>query len=387
MRPEKFTKNRSGELIKAPEGYWAFNPRPLPPDLQWDHNIVAVLSDADRAIGELAGVGRSLANPLLLINPFIRKEAVSSSKIEGTQSSLSDLLFFEAMPSKKTKFHDVLEVRNYVQALTYGLERIKDLPKSLRLIKEIHGKLMDGVRGGEMTPGEFRRSQNWIGAPGCTLNEASFVPPPPYEMNESLRLFEKFLHEKTDLPPLVRLAVIHYQFEAIHPFLDGNGRIGRLLITLLLCVENILPEPLLYLSTYFEKHRDLYYDRLHSVSLSGNWVDWIGFFLQGVHEQAIDAIKRSKRLLALREEFHDRVYKAQRSALSHKLVDGLFIHPVTTVSLTKELLNVTPRAAQANIYRLVDCQILFEITERKRDRIYVAREIINVVEATDFPES
>ena len=251
-------------------------PHPLPPELPFDAGLVNTLSDADRALGELAGLGRTLPNPQLLIAPFIRREAVLSSRIEGTQTDLTDLYAYEAgqlplfaglkmVPPES----DVKEVTNYVRAMEYGLERLQTLPVSLRLIRELHGILMEGVRGDRATPGEFRRSQNWIGRPGCTLNEAEFVPPPVPEMHEALDAFEKYLHAGNTYPPLVRLAFIHYQFETIHPFLDGNGRIGRLLVTLLLVTWNLLPLPLLYLSAFFEQHRQAYYDLLRVVSEKG----------------------------------------------------------------------------------------------------------------------
>ena len=229
-------------------------------------------------MSELAGAARTLPNPHLLIGPFIRREAVLSGRIEGTQASLSDLFFFEASGAADPAVPDVREVSNYVKALEHGLARLDALPISLRLIREIHAKLMEGVRGEHLTPGEFRRSQNWIGAPGCTLMEAIFVPPPEEEMMECLGELEKYLHEPSALLPLVRLALVHYQFETIRPFLDGNGRIGRLLITLLLCAEGLLSEPLLYLSAYFERHRQDYYRCLLDVSHAGQWSHWISFF-------------------------------------------------------------------------------------------------------------
>ncbi len=235
MKPVDFKRNGAGKLVKAPQGYWAFVPHPPPPPLKLTWNLVRENSEADRALSELAGVARTLPNPHLLIHPFIRREAVLSSRIEGTQASLSDLLFFEVSGQRDVYSADVIEVSNYVKAMEYGVERLEKLPVSLRLIREIHKQLMEGVRGEQMTPGEFRRKQNWIGPPGCTLVEATFVPPPEAEMKEALDQFEKYLHASAQWPPLIRLALIHYQFEAIHPFLDGNGRVGRLLLTFLLC--------------------------------------------------------------------------------------------------------------------------------------------------------
>jgi Fic family protein len=274
MQPSDFTDNKSGRVIKTPQGYWAFVPNPLPPKLEINWELAGNISEADRALSELAGVARTLPNPHLFIGPFIRREAVLSSRIEGTQAGLSDLFFFEASQSATPQTPDVHEVANYVNALEYGLARLKDLPISLRLIREMHERLMKEVRGETMTPGEFRRSQNWIGPPGCVLIDATFVPPPVDEMTAALGELEKYLHTPSSLPPLVRSALVHYQFEAIHPFLDGNGRIGRLLLTLLLCTERLLPQPLLYLSAFFERNRQDYYRLLLSVSQAGTWTEW-----------------------------------------------------------------------------------------------------------------
>ena len=279
MQPADFGPDAAGRVVRAPEGYWAFVPAPLPPALEPSWDLFSRLSDADRALSELAGRAANLPNPHLLIAPFLRREAVLSSRIEGTQASLSDLFFFEAgSPSARSATRrvpdDVQEVANYVRALEYGLKRTATLPISLRLIREIHGRLMKGVRGNHLMPGEFRRTPNWIGPAGCTLMDATYVPPPVPAMHAALDRFEKYLHQKPTLPPLVRLALVHYQFEAIHPFVDGNGRVGRLLIPLLLCHERLLPQPLLYLSAYFERHRTEYYRHLLTVSQTGSW--WTG---------------------------------------------------------------------------------------------------------------
>jgi len=268
--------------------------------------------------------------------------------------------------------------------LEHGLARLKDLPVSLRLIREMHERLMHGVRGDTMTPGEFRRSQNWIGPPGCTLADAAFVPPPVAEMTQALRDFEKYLHEPPVLPPLVRLALIHYQFEAIHPFLDGNGRIGRLLITLLLCVEGLLPQPLLYLSAFFEHHRQEYYRLLMAVSQSGSWTPWIAYFLRGIAEQSSDAVKRANLLLSLRQRYREKMQSARSSALLLQMVDDLFSTPALDVSGASKRLNVTPRAAQLNVDKLIKSGILKEATGRRRNRIFVAAEIIDIIEAPEI---
>ncbi|MBM4155415.1 MAG: Fic family protein [Lentisphaerae bacterium] len=340
---------------------------------------VRALSAADRALSELAGVGRTLPNPHLLIRPFARKEAVLSSRIEGTQASLSDLFFFEAAQERKPG-SDVREVANYVTALEHGLSRLSDLPVCLRLVREVHGQLMAGVRGQEKTPGEFRRSQNWIGPVGCSLNEARYVPPPPEEMDDALAAFERYLHSPTDLPPLVRMALIHYQFEAIHPFLDGNGRMGRLLLILLLCHEKLLPQPLLYMSAYFERNREEYYRRLLDVSLKGAWEAWVLFFLRGIEEQALDAVQRSDRLLSLWGDYRHRLHAERAGSLSLRLVDDLFHWPALSVMKVAARLPATPAGVQRCVDRLERVGILRETTGAKRNRMYLADEIVGILE-------
>ncbi|MDD5219942.1 MAG: Fic family protein [Candidatus Bipolaricaulis sp.] len=379
MDPKEFTASAPGRVIRAAAGYPAFIPNPLPPELSWTPDIVSRLSRADRALGELSGIGRALPNPHLLILPFARREAVLSSRIEGTQASLSDLFAFEAS-QRSEDTSDVREVFNYVRALEYGLARVKDLPVSLRLIREIHEKLMQGVRGEHSTPGEFRRSQNWIGPPGCLLNDATFVPPPVDEMRTCLDAFELFLHSKSDIPPLVQLAVIHYQFEAIHPFLDGNGRVGRLILVMLLCLRQLLSEPLLYLSAYLEAHRQEYYELLLSVSQRGAWKEWVLFFLEGVESQARDAVQRSRRIQDLRTEYRTRFQTTQASAKLLQVVDLLFGAPVVTVSQVKEAVGVTFPSASRYIAQLEEAGIVKEITGQARNRLYRASEIIRAIE-------
>ena len=370
-----------GRLVKTPQGVRAFVPNSLPPEVQLSWSLVATLSAADRALAELAGVGSTLPNPHLLIGPFLRREAVLSSRIEGTQASLSDLFFFEAAPKQYLEPHDVREVANYVNALEYGLKRIETLPISLRLIRELHEHLMAGVRGGDRSPGEFRRVQNWIGAEGCTIDEASYVPPPPHEVPTALESLEEFYHASCDLPPLIRFALMHYQFEAIHPFLDGNGRIGRLLITLGLGSEGLLPQPLLYLSEFFEKNRHEYYRLLLAVTTHGEWDGWIRFFVRGVAEQSRQAILRAKTLVGIRQELRKTLQSARASALLLRLVDELFLYPAITMRRAANVLRVTPRAAQLNLDKLIDAGILEEATGRERNRVYVARRIIGAIES------
>ena len=381
MDREAFRHSPSGRLVRAPAGYLAFVPDPLPPALQWSPGLITRLSDADRALGELAGLGRALPNPHLLMIPFVRREAVLSSRIEGTRASLSDLYAYEAVQlSLLESPPDVREVHNYVRALEYGLERLQVLPLSLRLLREIHAQLMAGVRGEHQTPGAFRRSQNWIGPPGCTLEEATYVPPPPPDMQEALAAFERFLHTPPSLPPLARLGLIHYQFEAIHPFLDGNGRIGRLLLTLLLCAWDLLPEPLLYLSAYFEAHHQAYYDRLLAVSQKGRWEEWLAFFLEGVAVQARDAVGRARRLQDLREQYRERFHEARTAARLLQVVDLLFARPVLTMPQIAEALGVNYASAGRYLNQLEAAGLLCEITGRARNRVYRAGEILAAIE-------
>ncbi|MDQ3646591.1 MAG: Fic family protein, partial [Actinomycetota bacterium] len=274
---------------------------------------------------------------------------------------------------------DVREVANYVVALDIALREDRELPLSLRLIRGLHEALMTGVGGAHVTPGEFRTSQNWIGPPGCTLNEATFVPPPPDDMWGALDAMEKYLHQPDDLPPLIRLAIVHYQFEAIHPFVDGNGRVGRLLISLLLHEWRLLPQPLLYLSAYFERTRSQYYALLLDVSLTGRWEQWIEYFLRGVAEQATDVIERARRLFALRERYRSALQSARSSALPLRLVDHLFEQPAITVAQARSVLGVSPRAARLNVVKLEEAGIVREHTQRARGRIYVADEILDLL--------
>jgi Fic family protein len=383
-----FQRSTSGRLARIGQGeaaYWAFIPNPLPPELPIDRKLLRASADAAYALGELAALGRTMANPHLLIGPFVRREAVLSSRIEGTQADITDLYAYEAgqlpLPGLTPTLPpgDVQEVANYVLALEYGFQRLQELPVSLRLIREVHKRLMKGVRGEHATPGEFRRSQNWIGRPGCTLNDADFVPPPPDEMLTALDALEKYLHDDADLhPPLIRLALIHYQFEAIHPFLDGNGRIGRLLISLLLGDWKLLPLPLLYLSAYFERHQRQYYDLLFAVSERGAWRDWIVFFLQGVAEQARDAGARARRLQDLQADWRVRLTHPRGSALPIRLAESLFASPFLTIPQAKQVLNVSYPAAQKNVEKLVQAGILRQIGESTYGKTYVAAEILAI---------
>jgi len=356
----------------------AFVPDPLPPALEWSPALVRALSDADRAVGRLAGEGGRLPNPHLLIRPFVRREAVLSSRIEGTQATLGELLAAEAGAVVSRSPADLCEVANYVVALEYGIKRLPKLPLSLRLVRELHARLMEGVRGNQATPGEFRRSQNWIGPPGCTLSNATYVPPPPSEMMKCLGAWEKFLHV-TNLPPLVQVGLVHSQFEAIHPFLDGNGRIGRLLITLFLVERGILPRPLLYLSAFFEATRRDYYDRLLAVTERGEWEAWIEYFLYGVARQAEDALSRAERINSLLEKWRMAV-AGSSSKVPAALVDRLAENPYWTIKRVAQRLGVAYTTAERAVERLEALGIVTQTTDAKRGRVYCATTILKILE-------
>ncbi len=329
-----------------------------------------LLSEADYALGRLDGAILTLPNPELFVFMYVRKEAVLSSQIEGTQSSLQNLLAAEARLADPDAPADVAEVVNYVRAMNHGLARLAELPVSVRLIREIHEVLMRGVRGGELEPGELRTSQNWIGPGGCTLAEATFVPPPPQEVPRALADLEKFLHDGTGLPPLIQVGLAHAQFETIHPFLDGNGRIGRLLITFLLTEKKLLARPVLYLSHYFKRRRAEYYDRLQAVRDTGDWEGWLDFFLRGVAEVSREATHTAAAILRMREEYRskitDRLGRAAGSG--HRIMDRLFDHPIVTVARVRQWLGVTPAGANNLVRRLVEIGLLRETTGYARNR-------------------
>jgi len=380
MNYQSFQNSPAGRLSKTIQGYYAFIPNPLPPVLNWNESLVNSLSEADRAVGKLAGLSRDLPNPHLLIRPFMHSEAVLSSRIEGTQATISDVYKYETGQLSLFKddkdISDVKEVHNYVLALDCGLKRLKELPLSLRLLRELHKILLEGVRGGESRPGEFRQVQNWIGPEGCSLEEALYVPPSVDEMNEALASLEKYLNQKDNLPPLIRVGLVHYQFEAIHPFIDGNGRIGRLLIILLLCAWDILPQPLLYLSPYFESNRQAYYDLLLEVSERGAWEEWLNFFLTAVKIQADDAILRINKMMELKEDYRAKMQSKRGSSGLFKAVDFLFEKPVFSANQLAKELGTNFARAQRYISSLKQAGIIREITGMSRNRIYAAEEII-----------
>ena len=371
-------QSSSGQIVKSPKGYNAFVPNSLPPKLDWNNALVNSLSRADFLLGKLAREGIQLPNPHLLMRPFITREAVLSSKIEGTQATLGEILAANAGAHVKQNPDDLQEVQNYIKALDYGLGRLSEFPLSLRLIKEIHKHLMQGVRGFLATPGEFRRSQNWIGSPGCTLNTAKFVPPPPDNLMECLSEFENFLHDRS-LPPLIHIALCHYQFEAIHPFLDGNGRVGRLLIMLLLVEQRMLPTPLLYLSAFFEASRDEYYKQLYNVSSKGAWHEWLIYFLNGVAVQSEDVLSRAERINELLNQWKI-VVASGSSQVPMEMVQHLAVNPYFTTNKIAEDLGIAYSTAQRGIQKLEAVGIIKKTNDNKRDKVYCATEILNILE-------
>jgi Fic family protein len=372
---------RAGHYAMQPNGYRAFIPKPLPPNppLAINGDLLTLLSRADRAIGRLDGIAVAVPDPDFFLAMYVRKEAVLSSQIEGTQTSLLDLLEFEAQGTSRRLPPDVSEVVRYVDAMNYGLERLKSLPLSLRLLREIHGRLLASGRGSERDPGQFRRSQNWIGPPGCTLTDAVFVPPPVPDMLDALNDLERFIHQDNALPALVKCALIHSHFETVHPFLGGNGRLGRLLITFYLCQQGILHHPMLYLSYYLKKNRQEYYDRLMAVREKGDWEGWVVFFLRGVAEIAEEATDVAKRLVQMRDE-HRTLVESQipRTHNAFRILSGLYRQPVATVGAVQAQLGISYASANRLIGRLADIGILRAITSAERNRVFAYAPYLEV---------
>ena len=380
MDPSNFTAKKNGHVLKDSSGYHAFVPNPLPQTIRLADEIVPLLSIADQKLGNFKGLCRRLPNPHLLSGAYISREAVLSSKIEGTQSTQSDLYLFELDPEVQRFPQDVREVRNYVMSLEYALERRKNFPLSLRLLRETHEVLLKDVRGRHQTPGEFRKSQNWIG--GSNPSNAVYVPPPVEEMKECLDRFEKFLHRESPerIPVLIECALAHYQFEAIHPFLDGNGRLGRLLVTLLVIERECLDLPLLYLSAYFEKNRDQYYEHLLNISQGGEWADWLAYFLKGVAEQAEDAISRANLVL----DIHEKHKRLDLTPTAHKVIESLLKNPYVSVKSIQRITGVTAATAVKAIENLEQEEVIKAIDEdRKRERRFYAPELLHAF-STDF---
>jgi len=377
-------KDRAGIYMNNTDGYTSFLPKKLPPDppLTVDAETQEFLSLADRKLGRLDGIAEILPNPDLFVAMYVKKEALLSSQIEGTQASLIDVLDVDSIDKQDIKKSHVDEVVNYVAAMNYGLDRLASLPLSLRLIREIHAILLSGVRGAEKSPGEFRRTQNWIGPQGCTLANATFVPPTVSEMNRAMGDLELFMHdEEHRIPPLIKIAYIHAQFETIHPFLDGNGRVGRLLITFWLCHQRILNQPLLYLSYYFKQNRTEYYDRLMDIRKKGAWENWVNFFLKGISEVSDEAIDSAKQILRLKNKYTEVLLRAESANSSIALYNTLFTSPVITRTQVAEYLKVTSPTAGSMVENFCSLGILKDITpDRIRNKKYSFAEYLAIIE-------
>lgn len=387
MRPDAFPSGARGVVRRTEQGFYAFYPSPVPRQISLSDEVVKLLDEATGAVHRLGGVGRLIPNPHLLIGPHLRLEAVLSSRIEGTKTDVGQLLRFEAgqVPSPEAA-DDAAEVNNYIVAMEHGLARVRGgFPISIRLLREMHELLLSGVRGQHRQPGALRASPVWIS--GSTLDDAVFVPPPTEEMRDALTDLERFLHEP-ELPLLVQLAIAHYQFEVIHPFLDGNGRIGRLLIPLMLVLREALPQPLLYLSAYFERHRSEYYDHLLFTSQKGDLMPWLAFFLRGVRRQARDSEERTVRLVELQHQLRNQLLDEGRPNSVIRLAEQLFSTPVVTASRVEAMIGVTRPTAHAAIDALVERGDLVETTGRERNRVYEAPAIFEAVYGSvDVPES
>ena len=379
----RITSDRSGRIVRTFKGYEAFVPKPLPPKpaIAIDQEMYYLMSAADRKLGRLDGITRVLPNPDLFLAMYVQKEAILSSQIEGTQASLIDVLGASSDTEKRKQ--DIEDVVNYVKAMNYGLNRLETLPLSLRLIREIHGILLQGVRGSDRSPGEFRKSQNWIGPRGCLLENATFVPPPVEEMQTALGDLEGFLYSDADMiPPLMKIAMIHAQFETIHPFLDGNGRVGRLLIAFWLCQQNILSKPLLYLSYYFKLNRTEYYDRLMNVRLHGDWENWIKFFLKGVEVVSDEATNSATAILALKDKCTRILNETSvNNSYFQKLLDILFTTPIVSRKDLIEKLGISSPTAGDLLDTFCRLDILIDATpDKQRNKHYYFCEYLNILE-------
>tara|TARA_R110002110_G_scaffold88342_6_gene230131 strand:- start:1651 stop:2817 length:1167 start_codon:yes stop_codon:yes gene_type:complete len=370
------TTNRAGTYRPQAGDYSAFFPALLPPTppVQFSSETWRLLSDADRALGRLDAVTQTLPDTNLFLLMYVRKEALLSSQIEGTQASLEDIIQYEENILEAESPDDVEEVVNYIKALRNGLERLAELPVSVRLIREVHAELMRGVRGQNRSPGEVRTIQNWIGREGSELQNALFVPPPPGQpLNEALSELERFVHSEPDLPVLVQIALVHAQFETIHPFLDGNGRLGRLLITFLLCEKGVLEEPSLYISHFFKRFKSEYYERLQAVRDGGDWEGWVNFFLRGVRDVAREGARTAGEILKLREDHRrlisEELSRAQAGSAAH-LLDHMYRSPVVSVASAASIIQRSFANSNTLISRLCDLGLLEEITGRERDRLF-----------------
>ena len=375
-------KERAGKFVTQPGGYKAFIPKPLPPSpaIRYDEELQSLLSTADRSLARLDGITTVLPNPDLFIAMYVKKEALLSSQIEGTQASLEGVLEFEADLIPKENLDEIKEVINYVRALNHGIERLKELPMSLRLIREIHKILLEETRGAHRNPGQFRRSQNWIGPPGFPLSEAIFVPPPPDLVIPAMGELEKFLHQESNIPPLVKIGLIHAQFETIHPFLDGNGRIGRLLITFYLFWKEILSKPLLYLSFYLKKKRPEYYELLMKVRTDGAWEEWIKYFLIGISDTSVEAANSAREIIQLKDKLIAELYKNSIASIyAVRLIDLLFKTPLISTKEIIDKLKISKEAANELVKKFEKIDILKEITGKQRYRKYSFKQYIEII--------
>lgn len=386
VKPEEFAKDSPGRMVAVTsvrgQAGWAFVPDPLPPDVQIDSELAKAAESAGIALGNLNGLGRMLPNPLLLIRPFVGREALASSRIEGTRADFNQLVLVQAGRADVEADPDIQEVTNYIQALMAGWSRPRERPFSAGYITELHHLLMTGVRGQHKNPGELRTVQVIVGGPMDDLARARFVPPPPNDVRDLLEDLTRFITADTCFPALIRLALIHYQFETIHPFLDGNGRLGRLLMPLILNTWKLLDYPLLYLSEYFERHRDEYIDRLFAVSQQGAWKEWILFTLRAVEHQSNESFARSKYLLGVREQLRTQ-YQTRRSGHILTVIDRLFERPAITYQDVVELTGVAFNTARTIIQGLVSDEVLVEATGRKRNQVFLAPQIYSAIVGTE----
>ena len=369
--------DKTGKYLIQPGGYSAFIPIPLSTikPIKYDEKLRNILSEADRALSRLDGVVTVLPNSDLFIAMYVKKEALLSSQIEGTQASLEGVLRFEADLNPEEDINEVKEVINYIKALNYGIARLSDLPISNRLIKEIHRILIEGTRGTSKTPGEFRTIQNWIGLP-----RAIFVPPSPEKVPELMSELEKFIHQKDETPPLVKIALIHAQFETIHPFLDGNGRVGRLLITFYLYCEKILSHPVLYLSVYLKKNKSRYYDLLMQIREQDIWEEWLKFFLEGIKEVSEEALVLAKEIITLKEKLLKRLFINKISSIfAVEFLNLLFAKPIITSTDIVKNLNTSKETANQLIRKFENINIIKEISGKKRYKKYILFDYINII--------
>ena len=381
--PTQSVTGRAGTYIRQPTGYAAFIPNPLPPDPPLDlTGLQSVLSQADIALGRLDGAALTLPDSDVFVFMYIRKEALLSSQIEGTQSSLQDVLAVQGQLFAPARPVDAAEVVNYIGAMELGLQQLETLPVSVRLMRNIHRRLLQGVRGANLTPGEVRTTQNWIGPHGASIRDAAFVPPPPAAVLNSLGDLERFLHAEDDIPLLIRIGLAHAQFETIHPFLDGNGRLGRLLITFLLTERGILRKPTLYLSYYFARNRQQYYELLQAVRDTSDWEGWLHFFLQGITEAAREAADTIRQIQVLREQDRGTIVQAFGRATANglRVLEELYRQPYVNVAMVQEITGTSFAGANQLVSRMVASGVLVEVTGQARNRVFAYQRYMDLFE-------